>query len=178
MLTRVKHTARSQPQTAAGGSRGEGLGGPRGAGAGPGRAWRTGPGCGAAGAEPSSGARGDTQEAGESPHGIAQPPPGRAWQRPRRAAEPPVPPVPPVPCPLRSCWTTRPPCADTAGPGAAARSWASSACWWAMEPWARPAWWSATPPTATPTSTSPPPSTPSQVRRPEGGRDAGGRGAG
>lgn len=34
MLTRVKHAACSQPQTAAGGSRGEGLGGPRGAGPG------------------------------------------------------------------------------------------------------------------------------------------------
>lgn len=82
-------------------------------------------------------------------------------------AEPPLPlplPVPvPVPCPPRSCWTTRPPCGDTAPLGAAARSWASSACWWAMAPWARPAWSSATPPTGTPTSTSPPPSTPSPV---------------
>lgn len=87
---------------------------------------------------------------------------GRAWQRPRSAATPAEPAL--QLCLLRSCWTTRRPCADTARPGAAAPSWASSACWWAMGPWARPASSSATPPTGTPTSTSPPPSTPSQVR--------------
>lgn len=74
-----------------------------------------------------------------------------------------MPPSVPLPCLPRSSWITRPPYGDTARPGAAARSWESSACWWAMAPWGRRAWWSATPPTGTPTSTSPPPSTPSPV---------------
>lgn len=91
-------------------------------------------------------------------------PPAWAWQRSRRAA-PCAEPLVPVPCLPRSSWTTRPPCGGTAtrGVAVAARSWASSVCWWAMEPWARQVWSSATPPTGTPTSTSPQLSTPSPV---------------
>lgn len=158
-----------------GGGRDTATGGRAGPGRPPGGADRGGPremgagfGSRAAGVAMRSGARrvgeGGPARQRSAPPATRPPGHGSGPAAPLPALSPAEPPVPvPVPCPPKSSWITRPPCGDTAPPGAAARSWASSACWWAMEPWARPAWSSATPPTATPTSTSPPPSIPSPV---------------